>query len=134
MFKSDTHSCTFEEFDRWLFDNIKKLFSGCSHVDIICDRYFNNSLKNLTKNRRGHGPKLLFFDDTPLTSTFNNFFLKNNGNKELLNLYCADNFQSYQEDAQSFNVTKGELLPEKLPLIPERKKVDSRKNYFVVKI
>ena len=110
------------------------MFSGCSHVDIICDRYFNNNLKNLTKNRRGHGPKLLFFDDTPLTSTFNNFFLKNNGNKELLNLYCADNFQSYQEDAQSFNVTKGELLPEKLPLIPERKKVDSRKNYFVVKI
>ena len=27
-----------------------------------------------------------------------------------LNLYCADKFQFYQEDAQSFNVTKGESV------------------------
>ena len=110
MFRSDTHSGTFEEFTRRLFNNIKKLSSGYSRVDIICDRYFNNSLKNLTRNGRGHGPKLLFNDDTPLPSKFNDSFLKNNDNKERLNLYCADKFQSYQEDAQSFNVTKGESV------------------------
>ena len=83
--------------------------SGYSRVDIICDQYFNNSLKNLTRNGQGHGPKLLF-NDTPLPSKFNDSFLNNNDNKEPLNLYCADKFQSYQEDAQSLNVTKGETF------------------------
>ena len=120
MFRSDTHSGTFEEFTRRLFNNIKKMSSGYSRVDIICDRYFNNSLKNLTRNGRGHGPKLLFNDDTPLPSKFNDSFLKNNDNKERLNLYCGDKFQSYQEDnsiiecnqiiRQSFSVTKGESV------------------------
>ena len=50
-FKSDTYSGTFEEFTRRLLNNIKKLSSGYSRVDIICDWYFNNSLKNLTRNR-----------------------------------------------------------------------------------
>ena len=108
-FKSDTYSGTFEEFSRRLFNNIKKLSSGYSLVDIICDCYFNNSLKNLTRNRQGHGPKLLF-NDTPLLGKFNDSFLKSNDNKERLNLYCADKFQSYQEDAQSFNLTKGESI------------------------
>ena len=72
--------------------------SGYSRVYIIYDRYFNNSQKNLTRNGQGHGPKLLFIDDTSLTSKFNDSFLDNNGNKEQLNLYCADKFQSYQED------------------------------------
>ena len=108
MFRSDTHSDTFEEFARRLFNNNKKSFSDYSRVDIICDRYFNNSLKNLTRNRWGHGSKLLFNDGTPLPSKFNDSFLENNGNKERLNFYCASKFQSYQEDAQSFNVTKGE--------------------------
>ena len=49
-------------------------------------------------------------NDTPLPSKFNDSFLKNNDNKERLNLYCANKFQSYQEDAQSFNVTKGETF------------------------
>ena len=108
-FKSDTYSGTFEEFTRRLFNNIKKLSSGYSLVDIICDWYFNNSLKNLTRNRQGHGPKSLF-NDTPLPGKFNDSFLKSNDNKERLNLYCADKFQSYQEDAQSFNLTKGEFI------------------------
>ena len=49
-------------------------------------------------------------NDTPLPSKFNDSFLKNNDNKERLNLYCANKFQSYQEDAQSFTVTKGETF------------------------
>ena len=46
--------------------------------------------------------------------------MKNNDNKERLNLYCADKFQSYQEDnsiiqcnqiiRQSFIITKGESV------------------------
>ena len=107
VFRSDTYSGTFEEFTQQLFNNIKKLSSEYSCVVIICNQYFNNSLKNLTRNGQGHDPKLLFSDDTLLPSKINDSFLKNNDNKERLNLYCADKLQSYKEDAQSFNVTKG---------------------------
>ena len=78
MFRSDTRSGTFEEFARRLFNNINKLSSSYSRVNIISGRHFNNSLKNLTRNGQGHGPRLLFNDDTPLTSTFNDSFLKSN--------------------------------------------------------
>ena len=93
-----------------LFNNSKKLSIGYSRVDIICDQYFKNSLKYLTRNGRCHGPKLLFNDDTALPSKFNDSLLKNNDNKERLNLYCADKFQFYQENAQSFTGTKGESV------------------------
>ena len=36
--------------------------------------------------------------------------MKNNDNKEQLNLYCAHKFQSYQKDKQLFNVIKGEFV------------------------
>ena len=110
LFRSDTHFGTFGEFARWFFNNIKKLSSGYSSVDIICDRYFKNSLKYLTRNERGHSPKVLFHDDTLLPSKFNDSFLKNNHNKEWLNLYCADKFECYQGDTHSLNVTKGESV------------------------
>ena len=120
MFRSDTHSGTFQEFARRLFNNISKLSSSYSRVNIISGRYFNNNLKNLTRNGRGHGPKLLFNDGTPLTSKFNDSFLKSNENKEQLNLHCADKFQSNQEDnliiqynqiiRKPFIVTKGESV------------------------
>ena len=73
----------------------------------------------MNRNGRGYGLKLLFNDDIPLPSKFNDSFLKNN-DKERLNLYCADKFQSYQEDnsfiqcnkviRESFSVTKGESV------------------------
>ena len=85
MFRNDTHSGTFEQFARWLFSNIKNLSGGYSRVDMICDWYFNNSLKNLTGNGRSHGHELLFDDDTPLPSKFNDFFLKKNGKPVLSN-------------------------------------------------
>ena len=36
--------------------------------------------------------------------------MKNNDNKERLNLYCADRFQSFQGPSQSLNITKGESV------------------------
>ena len=120
IFRSDTHSGTFKELAQRLFNNVKKLSTGYSGVDIICGQYFNNSLKNLTRNTQGHGPKLLFNDDAPLPSKFNDSFLKNIDSKERLNLYWAKKFKSYQEDnsiihckqiiRQSFNVTKVESV------------------------
>ena len=36
--------------------------------------------------------------------------MKNNDNKERTNLYCADKFQSYQEEAHPVSVTKGKCV------------------------
>ena len=64
----------------------------------------------MTGNELGHVPKLLFNNETPLPRKFNTSFLKNNDNKERINLYCADKSQSNEEDVQSFNITKGQSV------------------------
>ena len=110
MFRCDNHSGSFESFSKRLFNVIKKLSSGFSRVDIICDRYFTDSLKNLTRYGRGQGPKILFEDATSLPGKFNETFLKNNNNKERLNLYLAEKFHSYHQDDTPLTITKGDSI------------------------
>ena len=98
---------TLEEFTWRMFNNIKKLSIEYSLVDMTCDQYFNNSLKNLTRKRWGHDLKLLFNYDIPLPRKLRDSFLKYNDNKTTELILCWK-IQSYQEDAQSLNVTKGE--------------------------
>ena len=97
-------------FGQRLFIDIQKLSSGYSRVDVICDRYFGDSLKNLTRIGRGDGPSILFDDSTPLPGKFNETFLKNNSNKERLNLYLADKFLSYEIDDKIRVITKGDTI------------------------
>ena len=56
LFRKTNHSGSFEMFDQQLFSEIWKMSSGFSRVDVICDQYFRNSLKNLTRIGRGDGP------------------------------------------------------------------------------
>ena len=110
MFRSGNHSGTFEEFAQRLFNEIQRLSLGYSRVDIICDRYFTDSLKNLTRIGRGQGPNISFEDSTPLPGKFNETFLKNNNNKERLNLYLAGKFHSFHQDDKQLIITKGDSV------------------------
>ena len=109
MFRSG-HSGTFNEFAVRLFNEICRFSSGYTRIDIVCDRYFNDSLKNLTRLGRGQGPTILFEDTSPLPGKFNDMFLKNNKNKEKLNLYLADKFFSFQQDDKQLIITKGDTI------------------------
>ena len=98
LLRGNNQSGTFFEFALRLFNDICRISYDYSRVDIVCDRYFEDSLKNLTRHGRGQGPMIFFQDDSPLPGRFNDSFLKNNCNKERLNLFLADKFYSFQQD------------------------------------
>lgn len=104
------HSGTFNEFAVCLFDDICRFSSGYARIDIVCDRYFKDSLKNLTRFGRGQGPIISFEDDSLLPSKFNDTFLKNCNNKERLNHFMADKFFSLQQEDKQFVITKGDTI------------------------
>ena len=44
---------TFNGFADWVIDFGKNLSYRCSHIEIVCDNYFDNSLKSYTREGRG---------------------------------------------------------------------------------
>ena len=50
-----TTAKTFNEFADIVIKFVKNLSSGCSHIDIVCDSYFDNSLKSHTCEAHGCG-------------------------------------------------------------------------------
>ena len=44
---------TFSEFADGIIEFAKNVCSACSHIDIVCDSYFDNSLKSHTREARG---------------------------------------------------------------------------------
>ena len=52
----------------------------------------------------------MFEDATSLPGKFNETFLKNNNNKERLNLYLAEKFHSYHQDDTPLTITKGDSI------------------------
>ena len=60
--------------------------------DIVCDRYFENSLKCLTRHDRGFGSLINFDDSSEFQSDFEDNFMKNPKNKENPNHFLAKRF------------------------------------------
>ena len=61
-------------------------------MDLIFDRYFEDSLKEATRDKRGQGSRFFFDGDTPLPKTLGNDFLLNSQNKNDLNEFRAQKF------------------------------------------
>ena len=78
-----------------------------NRVDVICDRFFDDSLKKQIRNEMGQGPALTFEEQDKFPSDFTNYSLKNNNNKERLNLFLADRFSEHRQGDIKFTITKG---------------------------
>ena len=76
-----------------------------ARVDLIFDRYFEDSLKETPRDKRGKGYRFFFDDDTPLPKTLGNDFLLNSENKNNLNEFHAQKFIQLQNAPNIFNVT-----------------------------
>ena len=72
------------DFSADTFTHLMHISDGYDPVDITCDRYFDNSLKNQTRNERGQGHIFMFDEHTKFPSDFKDKFLKINDNKERL--------------------------------------------------
>ena len=63
--------------------------SGCSRIDIVCDSYFNNSLKSHTLETRGCEQFFPFTEATNMPKDFRSNFLRHKRNKVALNSFLA---------------------------------------------
>ena len=64
----------------WRLIYAQNLSCGCSCIDIVCDSYFNNSLKSHTPEARGCGQRLPFVETTNIQKYFQDNFLRHNRN------------------------------------------------------
>ena len=85
---------TFKEFATNVYKHIMNLgveFKA-ERIDIVADRYFENSLKGGTRKDRGTGSRFVFNDETKFLNAFIDNFSKNSKNKDDLNKYLAQKF------------------------------------------
>ena len=61
-------------------------------IDIVADRYFENSLKGGTRKDRGTGSRFVFNGETKFPDDFIDKFSKKSKNKDDLNKYLAQKF------------------------------------------
>ena len=75
-----------------LNSRIAKIAGGCIRVDVITDRYFNNSLKEGTQGARGNEETTFgdISDHDEIPSNFQKDFIGNSFNKDTLYQYLAE--------------------------------------------
>ena len=62
--KASCSANTFHEFAVIIYYHILELARDFSRIDIVCDQYFDNSLKEGTREGRGNGIRKVFTDNT----------------------------------------------------------------------
>ena len=80
----------FSDFAVILYHEIIKLSHGYNRIDLVFYRYFDESLKEGTRNQRGSGSRFAFDgDDTPVPNNMQQTFMKESMNKNKLNEYLS---------------------------------------------
>ena len=64
MIKAKWNAETFYDFTMILYQYIMVQIRDFKHIDIICDQYFHNNLKEGTHKGHGHGTRKIFNDET----------------------------------------------------------------------
>ena len=64
---------TFNDFAVLIYYKILDIGLNFQRIDIVCDRYFQDSVKEQTRSLRGVGTTLEFDDDTPMPGNFRDF-------------------------------------------------------------
>lgn len=110
LLRSSLDASTFGNFAEKLLGNIIRLAILYDRIDVICDRYFEDSLKNQTRDGRGSGDRIQFDRNTKFPSDFKENFLKNSKNKDQLNRFLADEFMQHYSGDKSLVITKDESV------------------------
>ena len=111
MIKAKCDAETFHDFAMILYHYIMDQAKRFERVDIVCDQYFDNSLKEGTRKGRGHGSRKIFDDDTKFPEKMREDFLKHSENKEQLNRYLAEKFMDFHTSStKSLTITHGDTV------------------------
>lgn len=80
---------TFGDFASSLYFQVSIIGENFDRWDLCFDRYFEDSLKAETRRQRGSGCRYAFTEESPLPNKMQESFLKNDENKNKLNLFLA---------------------------------------------
>lgn len=102
---------TFEEYAKTVFLSfLRRELANSTRVDVVWDRYDEDSLKNITRVKRGTGERTRVQPNTRIPKSWETF-LKDSANKEelfqLLSSYCHS---SDIKADQELNITHGTLV------------------------
>ena len=86
------NAITFNDFACNIYSYIIGIASVYDRVDIVCNRYFENSLKSLRRHDRGFGSLINFDGNSESPTDFKDNFMKNPKNKENVNHFLAKKF------------------------------------------
>ena len=81
-----TSAKPFNKFSDGIIKFVHNLSSGYSHIDTVCDSYFDNSLKLHTLETRGCGQIFPFTEAANISKDFQSTFLRHKRNNVTLNL------------------------------------------------
>ena len=88
-FASKDIAC-FSDFAVLIYYKVLKLGAAHQRIDLVFDRYFDNSLKEDTRKNRGSGSTFIFDNNTNLPNDMADNFMKNIKNKYALIEYLAE--------------------------------------------
>ena len=104
---------TFQEYKFHFWSHIKKKTENMNRVDVVFDRYFDNSLKSCTRSKRGSSSVVAFQSNTPLPKNWHKF-LCNSTNKNNLFQYLArpdgDVIHNHGQDVISTSLINSTIL------------------------
>lgn len=104
--KANMNFTTFKELADYLYSYILSIRNDSERCDVVCDRYFHDSLKEGVRHDRGSGTKINFDENSKFPTAFSQDFLKNSENKEKLNKFLAQKFiKLHEHKSQIFVVT-----------------------------
>ena len=86
---------TFQNSALSLFQRVVALAKGYLRCDVFIDRYFEHSLKENLRCKRGDGSRYVFENETEIPSDFKDNFLMNSANKHDLGHYLAEKFTDF---------------------------------------
>ena len=86
---------TAKTFNEFADGTLQNMYFGCSRTDIVCDSYFDNSLKSHTREARGCGQFFPLTEATDIPKDFQGNFLMHNRTKVTLNSFLAGNLLTH---------------------------------------
>ena len=98
--KSKSNCLTFHDFDNYIYCIIMLMSKNCERCKTVADRYFEGSLKEGTRNKRGAGgSKLIFNGESLMPKDFSSNFLANSKNTENLNIFLVKKFVDFHKNS-----------------------------------
>ena len=89
------------EFALLLYQHFSKLSEGYNRCEIISDRYFDGSLKEGTRKKRGEGgSRLIFNEETLIPKDFSENFPRNLKTKDDLSIFLSNKFMEFHKTSQ----------------------------------